>query len=193
MNSRISSPWRAVAAVLWLQSGCLPLGEPEDCYEGMAVGRTVDLRLVAEYDESGPYRYQNIGGFEDFPSCAAVDSLDVGTHEFRLIERRGTGASDGCNNYLAVPLAEFEGVDFSEPRILGGVISAQARFRSGIWRFSVLRFTGQDRNPFDESAIEGQLPPVVARRIIEPVGEPACFDEWVGEVRVVDGAGDAGR
>ena len=193
----VSGPGPTVGRARWALGGVALLslgfadfapscGGPRECWEGLRLGMLVDLALVDDYVEGGPYL-----GWVDIssgrPSCVGIDGLRVGTVvRFRLEETMSVGE---CVNYVGRPLSGVTGIDLSGDLRTGSIIGCQAPQAAGWWRLAAGRRPTPDGAPLGETARPGSYPPVwVFRWLSDSTGE--CFDEWVGELRAVPDPAD---
>lgn len=162
--------------------GILAPTDVPDCWPGMWDGMRMELTLVAEYSEDSPYPW--IGGPRlDAPSCEGIDGLGIGSRVLELGPNQAIGYE--CRAY---PIRSMEpslvGVDLSSARASPTYLSAETFACGGAYTFHAFRVGYADDYAFGERAVEGMLPPLVVQRTIS--GDCDCFDEWVGEVRLLE-------
>jgi len=197
----VSAPTRAAGLLAGISAIAAALGTPacvfrevEACFPVLSLGDRVELELVDEYVEGGPYLWSIAGSVAGAPSCEARDDLAVGRYPFVV---SGSSGGSGCLAYGAIPERGLWDLDFSDIRVGPAFLSTQTHLGGGgYWQLVVLR-DSREPDPFGEEATPGQHPPLVARRTIsDPTS--ACADAWVAEIRRLDppstdgGAGDGG-
>lgn len=181
----------ATLAILSLQvgsTGCW-LAPLEDCYRGMEIGETVEVEFVEPYRREGPYRFWELNSVVGVPSCGALDGIEPGrTLRFQLVER-GTQETD-CATYWGELRDEVVGVSpLAQPRNGPGfLLGSNNRFDHPMcgdtfWRFFAMRHPELDDDPFGETPVVGEYPPVVLSREINAC---SCVDRWVGVIRHVE-------
>lgn len=152
-------------------------------YEGMEI----ELNLVDVYRPDGPYTWVEIPTV-DRPSCDGQDGLGVGRYRIRLGPRQ---EFTSCRSYpIAAMEPELVGVSFRDARSHPSYISAELRYCGGWWDFDAFRLDSLDDDAFGEVATPGQVPPLIVFRYMS--GDCDCFDQWVGEVRVLDSSPSPG-
>jgi len=166
--------------------------EVEECFPVLALGDRVEIELVDEYVEGGPYLWSSAGSVGGARGCEGRDGLTVGRYPFVVSGRSG---GSGCFAYGAIPERGLWDLDFSEIRIVGAFLSTQVGFDDGYWQMVVLR-DSREPDPFGEEASRGEYPPLVVRRTISDFST-GCADAWVAEIRRLDprstdGAADDG-
>jgi len=153
-----------------------------DCYPGLQLGDRVEIELVDQYLEGGPYLWSSAGEVGGVGSCERRDGLGAGERLPFIVDGRNGGFE--CWSYGVLPLRPVWDLDFSEVRIgAGAFLNVQVAVESGYWQLVVLRDARRESDPFGEEAVPGQLPPVVVRRTISDLSTMACSDAWVAEIR----------
>jgi len=170
----VLSCWYLIGAI-----GCR--GEVQNCYEGQGIGDVIDVALIAPYTADGDFVWMPSLETTN-PSCEARDGmLTGGTYRFVSVARL---APTGCWAYGSVAVTPLEGVSFGDDLRFGaGIVSSWVPIDDGYWQLLVYPGVVGTRIPFDIEARPGEPPPVVVQRTMSNLRDPACIDNWGGELR----------
>lgn len=162
--------------------------EDRDCYPAMQLGAVYEIRVVEQWSEDSPLRWQpNVDRLvRPYPRCDGFDGLRAGmSFHIRLTHRQYAPQFGTCAEYEAMPIDGLMDVTFSAA---SGSVSGPFRasgFTSDRRAYAITTWT-EISNPVGARALVGQSPPVALLRHAD-----SCVDLFAAEMYRVYEPSDA--